>query len=206
MANDSIWLYNPSFPLSILAAILYTFPMAIQFYQTVFHYRSWYFLPVLIGAMLEVGGYIARAYSTSHQDQIVGLPSSPSLSKMASTNHYRPKAPLRGTEQPHRPRTPLRRRRRLPPHFAPLRRRPAHTKYTNLLHPNGQTHAHLRALRYSLLSRPGVGVGDCVLRKLERVDGDNRHERADCGLGDAAGDICAFHGYCAEVSCFDEEA
>jgi len=74
MAGDSIWLYNPSLPLSIIAAVLYFIPMVIQIYQTTFRYRALYFVPVLIGAMLEVGGYIARAISISQPDQIVGHP------------------------------------------------------------------------------------------------------------------------------------
>ncbi len=73
MANDSIWLYNPSFSLAVLVAVLYAIPMIIQFYQTVLRYRSWYFLPVLFGALLEVGGYSARAVSVSQPNQIVRL-------------------------------------------------------------------------------------------------------------------------------------
>jgi hypothetical protein len=68
---DSIWLYSPNFPLAIVGAILYSIPTVIQFYQTVLKYRSYYFIPVLIGACLEVGGYIARAVSIKQQTEIV---------------------------------------------------------------------------------------------------------------------------------------
>jgi hypothetical protein len=88
MAGDnSIWLYNPSFALSVLGVILYAFPTTVQFYQTVVRYRAWYFLPVLVGGMLEVGGYIARAYSASHQDQIVSSPGSPTIPIMHARIH-----------------------------------------------------------------------------------------------------------------------
>jgi hypothetical protein len=70
---DSIWLYNPNFPLAIVGAVLYSIPMVIQLYLTVLKYKSYYFIPVLIGACLEVGGYIARAVSIKQQTEIVSL-------------------------------------------------------------------------------------------------------------------------------------
>jgi hypothetical protein len=80
---NSIWLYNPNFPLSIVFAILYSIPFTIQFIQTLFIYKSYYFIPVLFGACLEVGGYIVRAVSIKNQSSIVrrlpgSLPSLPS--------------------------------------------------------------------------------------------------------------------------------
>lgn len=70
---DSIWLYNPNFSLAILAAILYAILMAIQFWQTVLKHKAYYFIVVLVGACLEVGGYAARAVSIKHQNQIVSI-------------------------------------------------------------------------------------------------------------------------------------
>lgn len=74
MANDkfnSIWSYNPSIALAITVAILYLIPTCILFLQTVIRYRSYFFLCVVFGSALEVGGYIARAVSTRHVDEIV---------------------------------------------------------------------------------------------------------------------------------------
>ena len=68
---NSIWLYNPNFPLSIVAACLYAIPMLWQLWQTVFKYKSYYFIVVFCGACLEVGGYIARAVSIKFQEEIV---------------------------------------------------------------------------------------------------------------------------------------
>lgn len=69
--SDSIWLYSPSFALSIVAAVLYSIPMALQFWQTVIRYKAYYFIVVLVGACLEVGGYAARAISIKQSSQIV---------------------------------------------------------------------------------------------------------------------------------------
>jgi hypothetical protein len=69
--SSSIWLYNPNFPLAIVCAILYAIPTTIQFLQTIIMYKSYYFIVVLLGACLEVGGYIARAVSIKQPDTIV---------------------------------------------------------------------------------------------------------------------------------------
>jgi hypothetical protein len=68
---NSIWLYNPTFALAIVFAILYAIPMTIQFLQTVIIYKSYYFIVVLVGVCLEVGGYAARAASIKQPDKIV---------------------------------------------------------------------------------------------------------------------------------------
>lgn len=70
---DHIWLYNPSFPLAIVAAVLYFIPAVIQFYQTIIKYKSYYFIAVFIGALLEVVGYAVRAVSIKNPTQIVRL-------------------------------------------------------------------------------------------------------------------------------------
>jgi hypothetical protein len=69
---DSIWLYNPNFPLSIVFAFVYLIPTAILSYQTIFKYRANFFIVVLVGAVLEVAGYTVRAVACKHLDQIVG--------------------------------------------------------------------------------------------------------------------------------------
>ncbi|OCL14872.1 RTA1 like protein [Glonium stellatum] len=73
MANEktnSIWLYSPSTALAIVVAILYLIPTCITFWQTVIRYRSYFFICVVLGSALEVGGYISRAVSTRELDQI----------------------------------------------------------------------------------------------------------------------------------------
>lgn len=71
--SDSIWLYNPSFALAILGTVLYALPTAVQVFQTV-SYRTWYFIPVAIGGVLELVGYIFRVYAVRNQTLIVCFP------------------------------------------------------------------------------------------------------------------------------------
>ncbi|KAK3316084.1 RTA1 like protein-domain-containing protein [Apodospora peruviana] len=59
----SVWMYNPSFALAVLASILYGFSFLAIFYLTVIKYRSWYFTSVVAGAAIEVVGYGMRCYS-----------------------------------------------------------------------------------------------------------------------------------------------
>ncbi|CZR62608.1 related to Rtm1p [Phialocephala subalpina] len=68
--SDSIWLYNPNFALSIVFALLYLIPTTIQFWQTFFKYKSWYFVVVFVGACLEVAGYVVRAVSVKNLSSI----------------------------------------------------------------------------------------------------------------------------------------
>ncbi|KAF2099714.1 RTA1-domain-containing protein [Rhizodiscina lignyota] len=67
---DSIWLYQPSTALAIVFTVLYFVPTVYSFYLTVLRYRSWFFLCVLIGGILEVVGYIFRVVSVKNQDSI----------------------------------------------------------------------------------------------------------------------------------------
>lgn len=69
----TIWLYNANFPLSIVAAALYAIPMFIIFYQTCFKYRSYYFIVVFFGALLEFAGYIIRGISIKTYKSIVSF-------------------------------------------------------------------------------------------------------------------------------------
>ena len=68
---DHIWLYNPSFVLAILAAVFYFIPAVIQLYQTLIKYKSYYFIALFIGAILEVVGYAVRAVSIKNPTSIV---------------------------------------------------------------------------------------------------------------------------------------
>ena len=70
----SIWQYEPSYPLAIAGTVLYGILFLIIGYQTLFCYRAWFFIPVVIGAAIEVIGYAMRAYSTQNQMEIVSQP------------------------------------------------------------------------------------------------------------------------------------
>jgi hypothetical protein len=70
---DSIWLYKPNFPLAIVFTIFYAIPMLVQFWQTVFKYKSYYFIVVFFGALLELGGYAARVASIKNEASIVSF-------------------------------------------------------------------------------------------------------------------------------------
>lgn len=72
-ADESIWLYSPSFALAIVVTIIYAVPTAILAWQTIIKYHSWFFLCVLIGSALEVGGYSVRAVSTKKLSDIVSI-------------------------------------------------------------------------------------------------------------------------------------
>lgn len=71
--GESIWTYDPNFPVSIVFAVFYAIPLFVQGYQTFIRYRSYYFWVVFVGALLEVGGYAARTVAIKHLDQIVRI-------------------------------------------------------------------------------------------------------------------------------------
>jgi hypothetical protein len=71
---NSIWLYNAKVPLAIAIAVLYSVPMIIQLYQTLFRLKAYFFLLALFGVCLEVGGYVVRAVSIKNPDSIVRAP------------------------------------------------------------------------------------------------------------------------------------
>lgn len=83
----SIYFYHPSFPLTIVAAVLYLIPTVILFYQTCFRYKTWYFLCVPIGSIMEVVGYGIRANSVKHVADVVGTPFPPT--RTANANRAR---------------------------------------------------------------------------------------------------------------------
>lgn len=72
--GESIWTYDPNYPVSIVFGVFYAIPMFVQGYQTFIRYRSYYFWVVFVGAFLEVGGYAARTVAIKHLDQIVRTP------------------------------------------------------------------------------------------------------------------------------------
>ncbi|KAF4446530.1 hypothetical protein F53441_9835 [Fusarium austroafricanum] len=71
MANkESIWMYNPSFALAVLGAVVYgTIFLGIA-YLTLIKYRAWYFIVVVVGAAVEVAAYSLRVYSVKNQSEI----------------------------------------------------------------------------------------------------------------------------------------
>ncbi|OLN85251.1 Protein RTM1-like protein 2 [Colletotrichum chlorophyti] len=66
----SIWPYNPSFPLAVLATVLYGLVFVWVFYLTVVRYRAWYFIVVVVGAGVEVSAHGLRSYSVRNQTEI----------------------------------------------------------------------------------------------------------------------------------------
>ncbi|KAJ5150884.1 RTA1 domain protein [Penicillium canariense] len=77
MASDeNIYSYSPSLPASVLFTILYFFPFIYHLYVTVFapcrgrYNRAGHFIPLLIGAFLEVIGYAVRSASVEEPSSI----------------------------------------------------------------------------------------------------------------------------------------
>lgn len=68
-----IWLYNPSFALAAIAAVFYFIPAVIQLYQMLIKYKSYYFVALFLGAILEVVGYAVRTVSSKNSTSIVSL-------------------------------------------------------------------------------------------------------------------------------------
>ncbi|KAI9794006.1 MAG: hypothetical protein M1816_006631 [Peltula sp. TS41687] len=58
-----IYGYTPSLALSILGATLFFISFLLHTYQ-VFRHRTWYFIPMAIGTLMEIVGYIARSFSS----------------------------------------------------------------------------------------------------------------------------------------------
>ena len=55
--------YTPSFALAVLGVVLFGISGIVHTFQVV-RYRTWYFLPVAVGAAMEVVGYAFRALSS----------------------------------------------------------------------------------------------------------------------------------------------
>ncbi|WEW56309.1 hypothetical protein PRK78_001752 [Emydomyces testavorans] len=84
-SGDNIYFYNPSLPASVLFTILYVFPAAFLFYTTIIGPRTGkyghagYFVPLCIGAAMEVAGYATRCASVKQTDSIPLYATSASL-------------------------------------------------------------------------------------------------------------------------------
>lgn len=74
MATDeSVWVYNASLPLAIIGCVVYGLLLIAIAYVTWIRYRAWYFTVVVIGAIIEVVGYVCRAYSVAHDTVLVSM-------------------------------------------------------------------------------------------------------------------------------------
>jgi hypothetical protein len=70
---DSIWPYSPSFPLAVLATLLFGLSCIALSYLTLIKHRAWFFICVVIGAAVETVGYALRAASAKQQSQLVRI-------------------------------------------------------------------------------------------------------------------------------------
>lgn len=148
MANDeeSVWMYEPNFPLAVVGCIAYGLLLIAITYFTWFRFRAWYFSVVVIGTLVEVAGYVCRAYSVKHQTVIVSYCTFNynillSKSRILTSEI----GAIRTYPHPYRNRPRLCCSRQLPPHqpshpqrFASLTppnpRNPRPTSHTNLRH------------------------------------------------------------------------
>lgn len=72
MSDDTtIWPYSPSFPLAVVGCIIYALLFISITYLTWIKNRAWFFSVVVVGAAIEVGGYVCRVYSAKHQTVLV---------------------------------------------------------------------------------------------------------------------------------------
>ncbi|KAH6637176.1 RTA1 like protein-domain-containing protein [Chaetomium tenue] len=85
MADEvvSIWPYNPSFPVTVLATALYGIILLAIFYLTIIKYRAWFFTTVVVGTAVEVLGYALRCYSIKQPTQVAPFAASHSLIVLA---------------------------------------------------------------------------------------------------------------------------
>lgn len=75
MADDKdVWMYNPSVALAILGAVVYGLIFIAITYLTFIRYRAWFFTVVVVGAAVEVAGYVLRAYSAKNRTILVRTP------------------------------------------------------------------------------------------------------------------------------------
>ncbi|KAM7204932.1 RTA1 like domain containing protein [Naviculisporaceae sp. PSN 640] len=77
--ETSVWQYNPSFALAVLASVLYGLIFLAIFYLTIIRYRSWYFTCVVVGAAVEVAGYALRCYSIKRPTEVAPFATTLSL-------------------------------------------------------------------------------------------------------------------------------
>ena len=69
--SEDVWLYNPSFALAVFATVIYGLIFIAISYLTLIKYRAKYFIVVVVGATVEVAGYILRVYSIKNKSQLV---------------------------------------------------------------------------------------------------------------------------------------
>jgi hypothetical protein len=74
--KENIYFYDPSFPASVLVTILYFFPSIYHLYMMILglyhrkYHHTRHFIPLLIGAFLEVAGYAIRSASIKEPSSI----------------------------------------------------------------------------------------------------------------------------------------
>ncbi|KAF9775577.1 hypothetical protein IL306_006318 [Fusarium sp. DS 682] len=68
--QESIWMYDPSFPLAVVGAVVYSLIFLVIAYLTLIKYRAWYFIVVVIGSAIEVAAYNLRIHSIQNQSEI----------------------------------------------------------------------------------------------------------------------------------------
>lgn len=64
--RESIWMYDPSFPLAVVGTVVYGIIFLAIAYLTLIKYRAWYFIVVVIGSAIEVAAYNLRIYSLTN--------------------------------------------------------------------------------------------------------------------------------------------
>jgi hypothetical protein len=69
--QESIWMYDPSFPLAVVGTVVYGIIFLAIAYLTLIKYRAWYFIVVVIGSAIEVAAYNLRIHSVQNQSEIV---------------------------------------------------------------------------------------------------------------------------------------
>ncbi|KAG8667372.1 hypothetical protein FPOAC2_12535 [Fusarium poae] len=68
--EQSIWMYDPSLPLAIIATAIYGLIFLVLAYQTLIKYRAWFFIVVVVGSAIEVAAYNLRIHSIQNQSEI----------------------------------------------------------------------------------------------------------------------------------------
>lgn len=91
--NETVWMYDPSIALAIIGSVVYGIIFLAITYLTCIKYRAWYFTPAVVGAAIEVGGYICRSYSVKNQSEIVSYPINP-LRRHSMPDFTPSKAPM----------------------------------------------------------------------------------------------------------------
>jgi len=165
----NVWMYPPSFALAVLATVFYGIIFIWITYLTIIKYRAWFFLCVVVGAVVEVAGYAIRCYSIKNPSEIVSASAPPAISRY-QTNGSIGRFCLDAL--PNRPRARLRRCRKLPSY------RPTDPCCSCLVdgvpcprRPWSAHHAHLCAMRHSLLFGPMCGIGSGEFGGVGRLDG-----------------------------------